>query len=47
MGLDDSISVILSNRAMDEERRVKYAELHHPAAAPGTAPAAKKKTAAT
>ena len=42
VGLDDSISVILANRAMDEERRVSYSELEHPAAAPG-----KKKAANT
>jgi predicted dehydrogenase len=42
VGLDDSISVILANRAMDEERRVKYSELHGPVAEPG---AKKKKTA--
>jgi predicted dehydrogenase len=41
VGLDDSISVILANKAMDEERRVNYSELHEPAAAP----AGKKKPA--
>jgi len=44
VGLDDSISVILANRAMDEERRVKYSELEHPAA---PAAPAKKKAANT
>jgi hypothetical protein len=50
IGLDDSISVILANRAMDEERRVLYSELGHtskPGAVPGAPPAAKKKTANT
>ena len=27
VGLDDSISVIMANRAMDEERRVNFSEL--------------------
>lgn len=30
IGLEDSTSVILANRAMDEERRVLYSEMHHP-----------------
>lgn len=42
VGLDDSTSVILANRAMDEERRVKYSEIEQPAA-----PAAAKKKAAS
>ncbi len=43
VGLADSTSVILANRAMDEERRVLYTEMENPAAAP----TAKKKTANT
>lgn len=46
VGLADSTSVILSNVAMDEERRVNFSELHHPAppaAKPISATAAKKK----
>jgi len=43
VGLDDSTSVILANRAMDEERRVKYSEMEQPAAPAGT----KKKAANT
>jgi predicted dehydrogenase len=46
IGLADSTSVILANRAMDEERRVLFSEMEHPAA-PGASPAAKKKTANT
>jgi len=44
VGLDDSISVIMANKAMDEERRVLFSELEGKAepAKPG-APAAKKK----
>jgi predicted dehydrogenase len=45
VGLDDSISVILANRAMDEERRVKYSEIGH-GAAPAASPANAKKKAA-
>jgi hypothetical protein len=44
VGLDDSISVILANRAMDEERRVKFAEIAH--GATSAAPADGKKKAA-
>ena len=46
IGLADSTSVILANRAMDEERRVLFSEMEHPVA-PGASPAAKKKTANT
>jgi hypothetical protein len=46
VGLDDSISVILANKAMDEERRVMFAELENGGAAapakPGAKPAVKK-----
>lgn len=49
IGLDDSTSVILANRAMDEERRVLYSEIGHGSADPAKAPAAsqKKKAANT
>jgi hypothetical protein len=45
VGLADSTSVILANRAMDEERRVLFSEMDRPAG-PATS-AAKKKTANT
>ena len=44
VGLDDSISVILANRAMDEERRVKFSEIANDATP--AAPANGKKKAA-
>ena len=42
VGLADSTSVILANRAMDEERRVLFSEMEHPAA-PATSPLRKKR----
>jgi hypothetical protein len=45
VGLADSTSVILANRAMDEERRVLFSEMERPAG-PATS-SAKKKTANT
>jgi hypothetical protein len=42
IGLEDSTSVILSNRAMDEERRVLYSEMHQPNGAPAVVNGKKK-----
>ena len=45
IGLHDSATVCLANKAMDEERRVQFSELAslgHGTAAPAAAPAKKK-----
>jgi hypothetical protein len=44
IGLEDSTSVILANRAMDEERRVLYSEMHTPAVSTTAAGNGKKRS---
>jgi hypothetical protein len=47
IGLEDSISVILANKAMDEERRVQFSELETMGKGSPAAPGAKKKATHT
>jgi predicted dehydrogenase len=44
IGLEDSTSVILANRAMDEERRVLYSEMHSPAESTAVSGNSKKRS---